>query len=177
MSARRSLALLSLAVGLSLTGPTAAQPAAPLDPHAVYEQRCNSCHNEHGGDFARQKLRLTKDRLDVSRTGQDLEALLRKHHGVALAPGEWPALASLFRLGLSTGGVFGLRCGRCHDRGATLAREKLEIFDGQVVLRATRQELSAFLKSHHQPTAAEIETLVRALRFSLETAPKPATKP
>ncbi len=169
--------MLSLAVGLTLIGPAAAQPAATLDPHAVYEQRCHSCHNEHGADFARQKLRVSGDRLEVARTGSDLAGLLKKHHGVGLAPGEWPALASLFRLGLSTGGVFGLRCGRCHDRAATLARETLEIADDQVILRATRQELSAFLRSHHQPTAAEIETLIRALRFSLETAPKPATKP
>ena len=177
MPSRTWLPLLSLAVGLALADPAAAQPAATLDPHAVYEQRCISCHNEHGADFARQKLRLAKDRLQVARTGNDLEALLKRHHGVALATGEWPALASLLRLGLSTGGVFGMRCGRCHDRGATLAREKLEIADGRLVLRATRQELSAFLQSHHQPTAAEIETLVRALRFSIENTPTPATKP
>ena len=167
------LQALSLAIGLALTGSAVAQTATPLDPHAVYEQRCNSCHNEHGGDFARQKLRLVKDRLEVTRTSRDLEALLKKHHGVALAPGEWPALSSLFRLGLSTGGVFGLRCGRCHDRAVTLAREKLEIADGRLILRATRQELAAFLKSHHEPTPDEIETLVKALRFSVESAPKP----
>lgn len=154
----------------------AQQPVGRLDPHAVYEQRCNFCHNEHGADMARQRMRLDKERLVLARTGQELEVLLKRHHGVKLASGEWPALDSLFRLGLSTGGEYGLRCGRCHDRAVSLAREKLAIVAGRLVLKSNGQPVSVFLATHGEPTPAEIETLIRALTFNVETGPAAAAK-
>ena len=149
-------------------------PAQPLsqDPHTVYEQRCGGCHNEHGADLARQKLKLAAEKVVVARTGRDLEAVLKKHHGVQLTAGEWPALAALFKLGMATGGVYQLRCARCHDTAVKLAREKLMLSDGRLVLRGSGKEVAAFLASHGETQASEMAHLLQALRFHVETAPK-----
>ncbi len=160
---------------LQLVSPVAAQspaPAASIDPHAVYEGKCGRCHSEHGADLARQKLKLVSGKFTVARSGRDLEALLKKHHGVQLAIGEWPALASLFNLGLATGGAYQFRCARCHDRAVTLAREKSQISDGRLIVRSSGQDFSAFLAGHGEAKGTEVDSIVQALRFHLETLPK-----
>lgn len=172
---RRTISrLLGGALLFAAHGAVAQQPAAPAtDPHAVYERSCNRCHNEHGADFARQKLTLKGQALTVKRTGQALDALLKKHHGVQVTPADVAAMAALFKLGLSTEGAFQLRCGRCHDRAVSLARDALTIADGGMKLKKSGRDLATFLPGHGgtDATPAEIEAITRALRFHLETAP------
>lgn len=150
----------------------AQQPPAGPDPHAVYETRCQSCHFEHAADLARLKLRLDGETLVVKNTGKPLEPLLKRHHGISLTGQDWAAVAALFRLGLTTGGVFQYRCGRCHGRAVAFAREKLAFSEGRVVTRAGQREVAAFLTTHGEATAEEITRLIQALTFHLQTAPK-----
>lgn len=168
----------ALIAGSSVLAGLLGPPAASLaqvpakDPHAVYEQRCGGCHNEHGADLARQKLKLAAGNVVVARTGRDLETLLKKHHGVQLTAGEWPALAALFKLGMATGGVYQLRCARCHETAVKLAREKLAVSDGRLVLRGSGKDVAAFLAGHGETQANEMDGLLQALRFHVETSPK-----
>jgi cytochrome c5 len=151
----------------------AAQSEAKLiDPHRVYEQRCRSCHHEHGADLARQKLTLKDGRLQVTRTRQDVAGLLRSHHGVRLSAEESTALLSLFRAGLTWNGVYQLRCGRCHERAVTFARSKLIVRDGQVRTHAGDRDVADMLKEHGQATSREIEVLITMFKRQLETEEK-----
>lgn len=167
--------LLGVGIGVRALAQAPTQAPAPSlsqDPHTVYEQRCGGCHNEHGADLARQKLKLVSQQVVVAHSGRDLEQLLKKHHGVRLAAGEWQALAALFKLGMATGGVYQLRCARCHDQAVKLAREKLVLSDGRLVLRGSGKEIAAFLAGHGETQSAEMAHLLQALRFHVETAPK-----
>ncbi len=168
----RRLALLAC---LALVAPRLAAAAEPgVDPHAVYEKSCLSCHNEHAGDMSRQRLAVSKPKetLIVSRTGTGVEQLLKKHHGVKLSAAEAAAIIELFKKGLTWGGVFQHRCARCHGRAADFARATLTLADGRVRTQKGQTDVGAFLATHGEATATEIETLLEMLRYQVETKPK-----
>jgi cytochrome c5 len=154
------------------SGAAAQSGAKPIDPHRVYEQRCNSCHHEHGADLARQTLTLKDGKLRVKRTRQDVSGLLRSHHGVRLSAEESSALLSLFQAGLTWNGVYQLRCGRCHERAVTFARSKLIVRDDQVRTRAGDRDVADLLKAHGKATSKEIEVLITMFKRQLETEEK-----
>lgn len=144
-----------------------------VDPHAVYERACYSCHTEHAADLARQRLSIKLDKLTVARTGKDFASILKSHHGVKLKAEEAASLTGLFRNGITWGGVFQLRCGGCHGKAVTLARSSLKLDGERVAVSKTGGDVGAFLKAHGNASAAEIDTLVAMFKYQLTTAPKP----
>lgn len=149
---------------------------AELDPHAIYEMRCRGCHFEHGADLARLKLKIEKDTLIVSRTGQPLTRLLRNHHGVKLEAGELGALEDLFTRGLTWAGVFQHRCAKCHGRAVEFARHNLEMRAGSIVSKRNGMDVTGLLASHGEATPEEVRTLVEMLQYQLRTAQPAVTK-
>lgn len=160
-------------VCLWVAASSAQAQGAVADPHAVYERACYSCHTEHAADLARQRLSIKTDKLAVARTGKDLATILKNHHGVKLKAEELAALTQLFRNGITWGGVFQHRCGGCHDKAVALARSSLKVDGGKLVISKTGGDVAAFLKTHGEASAAEIDTLVTMLKYQLATAPKP----
>lgn len=148
-------------------------PQAADEPHSLYEAKCMGCHNEHGADLARQRLSILGSSLQVSRTGADIERLLRRHHGLTLNAAELATLTRLFKSGIQWGGAFQRRCARCHEKGVTFARSHLTLRLGEVRTLKADVDVAAFLThGHGEATPAEIETLMQMFRYQLETAPK-----
>lgn len=141
------------------------------DPHAVFEQRCKSCHSEHGADLARQRMTLKDGAVRVLRTGQPVEALLRAHRGVRLTAAEQAGLVELFGQGVR-GGVFQHRCASCHDKAVTFARDKLVMKDGALRTRGDDRLVADMLAGHGEATPAEIGALVDMLTWQLATTPR-----
>jgi hypothetical protein len=64
--------------------------------------------------------------------------------------------------------LFEERCGRCHEHAGPFARESLVIADGQVVGRASGQEVGVFLQGHYgHLTEGEIAALRDLFRFQI----------
>lgn len=147
--------------------------AHAADPHQLYEQRCQKCHFEHAADLARQKLRSIDNALQVTRTAQPVERLLRSHHGERLTAGEIAALSELFSSGLRWNGVYQHRCRRCHERAVTFARTRLKLEGDRLATRANDRDVDTFLLSHGDAGPEEIATLLEMFRFQLRTQPGP----
>lgn len=162
------LALL-LAPALALAEP-AAQPQ-PIDPHALYEAKCSSCHAKHGLGLVQKSLKLDDKKRAVTKSGRPIETLLGAHHGVKLAPPEVQALSDQFAAMLATGFVFQRKCATCHQNGASFARLYLEIRDGVLVSRLQDMPVAEFLKTHGRVNAQEIEAVAGMLRRNVETKP------
>ena len=161
--------LFFLAHGAARSQPT----EQPIDPHTLYETKCQGCHTEHGADLARQKLTMAKQTLQVSRTGATLDRLLHKHHGVTLSATEATALTVLFTSGIRWSGVFQHRCTKCHGKAVTFARSELTTKDGIVRTKKSNDDVDAFLtKGHGESTPAEIKLLLEMFRYQLDTAPR-----
>lgn len=164
---------IAFSVCLSFVAGSARAQSAGVDPHAVYEQACYSCHTEHAADLARQRLSIKSDKLAVARTGKDLATILKSHHGVKLKAEELAALTQLFRNGITWGGVYQHRCGGCHDKAVTLARSSLKMDGDKLVISKTGSDVATFLKTHGEASTTEVDTLVAMLKYQLATAPKP----
>lgn len=172
----RTVAIVWLALHGATTAVRAqdASPASPSpDPHAVFEQRCKGCHSEHGADLARQRLSLdAAGTLQVARSGQSVDTLLKAHHGVRLTPAEKTGLVTLMRKGLASGGVFQHRCASCHGKAVTFARDKLMLNEGTLRTRADNRRVADVLKGHGEATPTEVDTLLDILSWQLLTAPR-----
>lgn len=169
---RIAIAAMAGILGLLAVAASEAQVAATVDPHALYEARCYSCHTEHAADFARLRLTIKADKLTVARTGKDLGSILKSHHRVKLDPSELAALSQLFRNGIAWGGVFQHRCASCHGKAVEFARNKLTL-QGEKLVAKDGRDVTALLATHGEATAKEIGVLVEMFKYQLATAPKP----
>lgn len=167
----RTMAAAAAALATLTIGPSFAQQV--VDPHAVYEKGCYSCHTEHAADLARQRLTVKANKLIVARTGKVLSAILKSHHGVKLKADELASINQLFRNGIAWGGVYQHRCAGCHDKAVTLARAGLKLDGEKVIVTKTGADVRDLLKTHGEATVGEIDTLVAMLKYQLATAPKP----
>ncbi|MBL8564183.1 MAG: hypothetical protein JNM89_00530 [Hyphomicrobiaceae bacterium] len=149
-----------------------AAPQTTIDPHALYEQRCGSCHYEHGADLARKKLKIVDGTIRIARTGKAVESLLAQHHGVTLTSEETAALVGLFDIGLRSKGVFQKHCALCHTSGVTFTRKSIAVKDGRLYARKAGTEIGPFLGQHSRATPSEIELLIEMMKYQLRTKPK-----
>lgn len=171
--AKRLTGLSLFAAGMLLAGGTFAQTAPVVDPHAVWERSCYSCHTEHAADFARLRLTTKAGKLIIASTGKELAPLLKNHRGVKLKTEEIAAISQLFRNGLAWGGVYQHRCASCHDKAVTLARTTLKLDGEKLIGQKDGRDIATFLATHGEATATEIATLVEMLKYQLATAAKP----
>lgn len=147
--------------------------AEQIEPHSLFEAKCQRCHSEHAADLARQKLAVVNDKLQIKRTGATVDNLLRKHHGVTLSAAEAAVLKTLFTSGIRWAGVFQHRCASCHDKGVTFARSALTSADGRIKALKSGRDVAEYLSAGHgEASPADVQTLLEMFRYQLETAPK-----
>jgi hypothetical protein len=147
----------------------AAEAAEPLDPHALFEQRCGRCHG-HAGELARDKLAIVGDTLRGRSSGQELVPFLRRHGG-GVNTAEAAALLDMFTRQVEAGGLFQERCRICHDPASGFARRTLIIDDdGRLRGRYTGNDIAEFLARHGRLRPEAIDPVVRMLRWQLESA-------
>jgi cytochrome c5 len=137
--------------------------ALAVDLHEFWDSRCQECHG-HAGPFARRHLDVVDGQLVGSRS-RDLKQFLITHEaGAAQAENIYAMLLAQAQ----TKPVYQAKCAGCHDNAAALARASLELRDGSLDVRSSRQPVAELLKRHGKLTADEIpivvESLARVLR-------------
>ncbi len=164
-----------LAAGLltAFALPARSQSALPVDPHAVFEKNCYSCHTEHAADFARLRLQIKAGKLVVSATGKEVAPILKSHRGVKLKTEEIAALTQLFRNGLTWGGIYQRKCASCHDKAVNFARSTLKTDRAGNLIGKDGREVATFLPSHGGASPGEAATLIEMLKYQLATEPRP----
>lgn len=145
--------------------------AKPVDPHALYEAKCASCHAKHASALAQQKLRLSGDKTAETKAGVAVSKLLVNHRGTKLDEAEIGALADQFAWMLSTGFVFQKKCAGCHDKGLSFARLYLELRDGEVMSRLHGEPVAKLLETHARLDQTQTRVILDMLRRQLETKP------
>jgi hypothetical protein len=121
-------------------------PAAALDLHRLWEERCAGCHGE-AGDFARSTLHEVDGRLQGRRPERDLAAFLGSHRG-GLPPTEAETVLAMLQAQAGTPPRFRERCGICHPKAADLVRDHLTLRDGVLVGRYSGRRMDEFLRIH-----------------------------
>ncbi len=159
---RTRLALIALAI-LAAPAAPAAEPPAP-DFHALFEERCLSCHG-HAGAFARAHLTL-RDGVVRDRLGRDVRRTLARHHG-GLTAQEIDLFVRVFARQIEADGLYEEKCGKCHASARDLARDKLLATPDGLVGRYTGRDIGKFLLGHGRIDADQAAALTEALRAIL----------
>ena len=144
---------------LCLSAP-AGQAGEP-DFHALFENRCLSCHG-HAGPFVRETL-VMRDGVLTGRSGRPVETVLRRHAG-GLDEAERALFIEVFEKQLAAGGLYEARCRFCHDRARDFARLELIEREGVLLGRYSGRDIAGFLNTHARLTPAEAAALTEALR-------------
>lgn len=134
-------------------------PAAAIDLHRFWDQRCADCHG-HAGAFARNSLTVHDGVLQGSHHRDDLRGFLG-NHGV---PGsDVDAIYAMLLAQAERQGEFKARCGRCHRTAADVARKLRPDQGGTLVIERTGRPVAAFLAHHGGLTADEMPFFVDLL--------------
>lgn len=160
-----SLLLILALVAVSLASPSLAQSEQDMDFHAIFEDRCMSCHG-HAGAFVSDTLKV-KDGIVVDRGGRPVEGFLRTHKG-GLDPKTMKLFLDTFRTQIETGGLFREDCVFCHDRAYEFARLNLILDDDVLVGRYSGHDVAEFLQGHARLTEAEAMLMTDALTALLQ---------
>lgn len=142
--------------------------AATIDPHALYERACVTCHPSHSRDLAQKSVKRVDGRTVGVQSGRPIADLLVRHMGVKLTAEERTALAGHFEAMLATGFLFQEKCIVCHDRAHELARLRLQIHDGRLVGRYSGLDIASFLEGHGRLEGEEVGVMIATLRRQLE---------
>ena len=146
--------------------------AGTNDPHELYEQRCGTCHEPHGGDFVSKHLRRVDSKLLGRHTGKELRTFLEHGHG-ELSPDEVDVMVLHLTSILDRGALYREKCLICHDRAVLLARLHLIMRDGRLVGRYTGRDIGMFLENHGRLEKAEMSTILEMLATQLSTQRDP----
>jgi hypothetical protein len=143
--------------------------AQTSDPHWLYEQHCSGCHTPHAGDFVRENLVLSDDKLVGRKSGRELRTVLESGHG-KLKPDEIETIVTLMTNIQQSGRLFQEKCMICHDRAVTLARSELILKDGELIGRYSKRDIEQFLSTHGRLSPDEVTKMVNVLKRQLTTA-------
>ena len=153
---------------LLLTALLASTPAAAIDLHAYWDQRCAGCHG-HSADFARRSLTVEQGRLKGSHHRDDLARFLGNHY---VSDGLVEPVMQMLASQAVQAPTFRDRCASCHGSASAFARQSLEWRDGVLWGRKSGKAVGAYLATHGGLPAAEIPEMVDALtRVRREVAP------
>ncbi len=158
----RALAVIAFLLYL----PTAAQ-AQPIDPHALFEEKCGRCH-EHAGTFAREKLTIANGEVVGLRSGKPVLKTLASHFG-KLSDAEAELIVDMFRRQIESGGLFESKCRFCHDPAKDLARQTLVMRNGQLTGRYSGRSIETFLSYHGRLEGGELVVMLDILAWHLTT--------
>jgi len=142
----------------------------PVDPHAVYEQKCTRCHEDHARAFADQHLLVKGDRVIGKRRSRDLAKFLNNGHG-KLNPTEVAPLVAHFKSVIGANGLYKQKCRMCHEPAVNFSRIKLIMKDGKLLGRYSGRDIKEFMNEHGRVTQDELPIIMDALMRQLETQP------
>ena len=142
------------------------------DPHELYEQKCGTCHESHGGEFVGKHLMRFESRVVGRQTGKELRSFLERGHG-KLSSEEVDAMVLHLTSILDRGALYREKCLLCHDRAVLLARRRLIFQDGELIGRYSDRDMAEFLQNHGRLEKAEIDVILQMLKSQLRTQPEP----
>lgn len=152
-----------LGIVLALAPPARADGLSSIDLHALWDDRCASCHGDAGA-FARRTLTLQDGRAQGRHPVGDLALFLRNHY---LADALVPRVTAMLAAQVATPPLYAERCAGCHGRAAAFVRERLARSDGRTITRTGGRDVGALLRSHGALTPDEqgvvLESLTRVL--------------
>jgi hypothetical protein len=146
-------------VGLAVWLWWAVPPAAAVDLHHFWDQRCGGCHG-HAGEFARRYLKVESGKLVGRHHTDNLRLFLGQHEMSGAIADE---IYAMLLAQASTAPVYQEKCRSCHQNAAELARSSLVANGATVVGRQSGRPLADFLPSHARLTAGELSVLVESL--------------
>ena len=130
-----------------------------IDLHRLWDNRCADCHG-HSGDFARQFLSVSGDKLQGWHHIHDLRRFLRNHY---LAGKEVDEVYNMLRAQTISPPRFKDECSSCHKTAAGFVREVL-VFDGDALIsRVSGNPVRGFLEHHGNLEPADVEFFVKLL--------------
>ena len=142
-----------------------ATQAQPIDPHALFEEKCGRCH-EHAGTFAREKLTVTNGEVVGRRSGKPVLKTLASHFG-KLSEAEAGLIVDMFRRQILSDGLYKAKCRFCHDPAKKLARQTLILREGQLVGRYSGRSIEDLLSYHGRLGGDEQKTVLDMLTWQL----------
>ena len=155
---------------VSLLAPLApASMAQPIDPHALFEQKCGRCHDGHAGDFARKSLLFENGELVSQKSRKRILDFLPRHFG-KLSADEVGALVDAFERQVQTDGLYQEKCRICHEPARALARRELALKHDQLVGRYTGADIKRLLSYHGRLSDQEQTIIYDMLVWQLATA-------
>ncbi|RVT53916.1 hypothetical protein [Rubrivivax albus] len=142
----------------------APEPAAAIDLHAYWDDRCQSCHGD-AGPFARRTLVLRDGRLVGRHHVDDLATFLRSH---VLADDLVTPVTAMLAAQVATPPRYAEHCRSCHGAAAAFVRGSLVDRDGVLVARASGRPVADVLTRHGGLAPADqavvVQTLARVRR-------------
>lgn len=142
------------------------------DPHKLYEQKCGTCHESHGGEFVGERLMRFESKVIGRQTGKELRSFLERGHG-KLSSEEVDVMVLHLTSILDRGSLYREKCLFCHDRAVLLARRRLIFRDGELIGRYSGQDMAKFLENHGRLEKAEIDVILQMLKSQLRTQTEP----
>ena len=139
----------------------------PIDPHALFEEKCGRCH-EHAGTFARKSLTVENGEVVGLRSGKAALKTLTSHFG-KLSDAEAELIVDMFRRQIESGGLYESKCRLCHDPAKNLARQTLIIRHGQLTGRYSGRSIETFLSRHGRLEGDELAVMLDMLAWQLTT--------
>jgi hypothetical protein len=141
------IALITMALAAPTFGGTG------IDLHWLWDDRCVECHG-HSGEFARNHLTLSKERLQGRHHIDNLRLFLRNHY---LSDSEVDAVYNMLLAQASSQARFKDECSRCHDTAAEFVRQSLEFRDGALYGIESGRPIRHLLGGHSKVDPDDVE--------------------
>ncbi|MEM8948667.1 MAG: hypothetical protein AAGA21_16435 [Pseudomonadota bacterium] len=135
--------------------------AQPIDPHALFEEKCGRCH-EHAGTFARETLTIENGEVVRLRSSKPVLKTLASHFG-KLPDAKADQIVDMFRHQILSGGLYESKCRFCHDPAKDLARQTLIMREGRIIDRYTGQSVEDLLSYHGRLESGEQQVMLDML--------------
>ena len=132
---------------------------AGIDLHWLWDDRCSACHG-HAGDFAREFLSVSDNRLQGRHHVDDFILFLQNHY---LAGHEVDAIYNMLLAQVSTQARFRSECSNCHGTAAEFVRNSLDLRNGVLYCRVGNCQVRTFLNNHRGLDPEDVEFFVNVL--------------
>lgn len=144
--------------------------AQQVDPHAIYESKCATCHDAHARGLALGLLEVDRDTVVIPQSGRPLSEFLSRGHG-GIGPEEVKDLVEHLKTILSSDQIFATKCRLCHDRAKDFARHELIFQNDRLIGRYTKRDIERFLQHHGRLNQDEIPVILKMLEREASTIP------
>lgn len=132
---------------------TSVASASGVDLHALWDDRCISCHG-HAGEFSRKFLSVSNGELQGKHHVDDLRLFLTSHYlsGHSVEP-----IYNMLLAQTSSEPRFKEECSKCHQTAAEFVRESIILRDGELYGRASDMPIRDFLYRHRKLQPGDVD--------------------